>query len=64
MRHSLTGATPRLDRVPLRCVSCGAVLSGDPDEDPTGNAGEPICGECARNRDFDADLQLIDWEDR
>ena len=27
-------------------------LSGDPDEDPTGDAGMPICGNCARERDF------------
>ncbi len=36
----------------LRCATCGAALDGDPDEDPTGDAGMPICGECERNRDF------------
>jgi hypothetical protein len=36
----------------LVCVTCGAALDGDPDEDPTGDGGRPICGECARNRDF------------
>ena len=29
-------------------------LTGDPDEDPTGDAGLPICGECDRSRNFDA----------
>jgi hypothetical protein len=36
----------------VRCATCASVLDGDPDEDPTGDAGEPICGECARARDF------------
>ena len=36
----------------LRCATCGTPLNGDPDEDPTGDAGMPICGECSRNRDF------------
>ena len=36
----------------LRCATCGRALDGDPDEDPTGDAGRPICGECARERDF------------
>ena len=36
----------------LVCATCGHVLDGDPDEDPTGDAGMPICGECERNRDF------------
>ena len=36
----------------LYCATCGAALDGDPDEDPTGDAGRPICGECERNRDF------------
>jgi len=36
----------------IRCASCGNALDGDPDEDPTGDAGLPICGECARSRDF------------
>jgi hypothetical protein len=26
----------------LFCATCGAALSGDPDEDPTGDAGQPI----------------------
>ncbi len=36
----------------LRCATCDRGLDGDPDEDPTGDAGRPICGECARERDF------------
>jgi hypothetical protein len=39
------------------CASCGGPLTGDPDEDPTGDAGKPICGNCARERDwFDIDI--------
>lgn len=34
------------------CATCGRALDGDPDEDLTGDAGQPICGECARERDF------------
>ncbi len=41
-----------LDEPILYCATCGAPLTGDPDEDPTGDAGMPICGECERNRDF------------
>jgi hypothetical protein len=41
----------------LRCASCGSPLNGDPDEDPTGDAGMPICGNCARERDwFDTEV--------
>jgi hypothetical protein len=36
----------------LHCATCGKPLTGDPDEDPTGDAGMPIRGECARERDF------------
>jgi hypothetical protein len=38
--------------LPVTCASCGRDLNGDPDEDPTGDAGLPICGNCARERDF------------
>ena len=41
-----------MEDVTLRCATCGTPLNGDPDEDPTGDAGMPICGECARSRDF------------
>lgn len=42
------------------CATCGLPLDGDPDDDPTGDAGQPICGECDRARNFDADLEA-DW---
>ena len=38
----------------LRCATCGKALGGDPEDEPAGDAGEPICGECDRARDFDA----------
>ncbi len=41
-----------LDDVLLACATCGRALTGDPDEDPAGDAGLPTCGECARERDF------------
>ena len=47
-----------------RARPAARILDGDPDEDPTGDAGRPICGECERSRNFDADLQLMDEEDR
>ena len=43
----------------LRCATCHRALDGDPDEDPTGDAGMPICGECARERDF-FDMDMVD----
>lgn len=43
-------AAPLSDGV--RCATCGDALDGDPDEDPAGDAGLPICGECSRERDF------------
>ena len=36
----------------LFCAACHRALNGDPDEDPTGDAGRPICGDCARENDF------------
>lgn len=47
----------------LSCESCGALLDGDPDDDPTGEAGGPICGECDRARNFDDMLFALDAED-
>jgi hypothetical protein len=42
---------------PLLCALCGRALDGDPDEDPTGASGAPICGECARERHlFELDM--------
>ena len=52
------GATLRPAPIARVCATCGAVLNGDPDEDPTGDAGRPICGECERSRNFDADLEM------
>lgn len=45
----------------LTCASCGRALDGDRDEDPVGNAGEPICGECVREANF-FDLDIADGE--
>ncbi len=42
----------RMDDADAWCATCDRELDGDPDEDPTGDAGLPICGECARERDF------------
>jgi hypothetical protein len=44
---------------PLRCVTCDRALDGDPDEDPTGDAGRPICGDCRRAVEFDA-IDMLD----
>jgi len=41
------------------CASCGSQLTGDPDEDPTGDNGMPICGNCAREATY-FDLDLLD----
>lgn len=44
------------------CATCGIALDGiDPDEDPTGDAGQPICGNCDRERNF-FDLEIADGE--
>ena len=41
------------DDPPLRCATCGTELVGvDPDDDPEGEGGLPICGECNRARNF------------
>jgi len=45
----------------LSCATCGHALSGDPDEEVAGDAGRPICGECARERDF-FDLDIADGQ--
>jgi len=47
----MVGETTWLDGE-LRCATCDRALSGDPDEDPTGDAGQPICGECYREREY------------
>jgi hypothetical protein len=48
-----------VDEPILFCATCRRPLTGDPDEDPTGDDGMPICGECARERDF-FDLHMLD----
>jgi DNA-directed RNA polymerase subunit RPC12/RpoP len=45
----------------LRCATCGREFDGDPDENPTGDAGRPICGECARENDF-LTMDMLDGE--
>jgi hypothetical protein len=39
----------------LACATCGRLLLGsDPEDEPDGDAGLPICGECNRERNFAA----------
>ena len=49
-----------MEGAPL-CATCGRALDGDRDEELTGDAGRPICGECARERDFFV-IDLADGE--
>lgn len=37
----------------LACATCSALLGDDPEDEPDGDAGLPICGECNRARNFD-----------
>lgn len=46
---------------PLTCATCGTELDGDRDEDPVGDAGLPICGECERANHFTV-LDSMDGE--
>ncbi len=39
---------------PLECASCGRPLIDDAEDDPVGESGLPLCGECNRARNFDA----------
>jgi hypothetical protein len=49
--------------VPM-CHDCGALLEGDPDDRPEGGPdGLAICGPCARRRDEEADLAMLDARD-
>ena len=48
----------------LVCANCGTFLLGDPDEDPTGDGGKPICGECERNRNVESMLEDQDSRNR
>jgi hypothetical protein len=42
----------------LRCATCGQPLGFDPEDEPEGDAGLPICGECNRSRNFDVMLEF------
>ncbi len=44
----------------LICTSCGRPLEDDDEDEPEGDAGQPICGECNRARNFDA-IEREDW---
>jgi hypothetical protein len=38
----------------IACATCGRPLLGtDPEDEPDGDAGLPICGECNRARNFE-----------
>jgi hypothetical protein len=43
--------------IPLVCATCGRLLGDDPDDELDGDAGGPICGECYRAREHDAQLE-------
>jgi hypothetical protein len=43
------------------CSACGRPLDGDPEESE--EAGLPICAECERARNFDADMEMWDAAD-
>jgi hypothetical protein len=48
----------------LICERCGTPLGDDPDDDPSGApGGSPLCGECDRNRNIEADLGALDAQD-
>jgi hypothetical protein len=54
----------RLEGDWLVCERCGTALGADPDDDPVGGpGGTPLCGECERNRDMEADLSMLDAQD-
>jgi hypothetical protein len=40
--------------IALACATCGRPLGTDPEDEPDGDAGLPICGECNRERNFAA----------
>lgn len=43
---------------PLMCASCGRPLGDDVEDEPDGDAGLPICGECNRERNWAAIEEL------
>ena len=60
-RCAACGADVLLDPDPaLACAACGRLLIDDPEDDPVGESGLPLCGECNRARNFDADLEVLD----
>jgi hypothetical protein len=48
---------------PFICAACGRPLLGDPEDDPAGESGLPLCGECDRARNFDALLEAESLEE-
>ena len=50
---------------PLLCSRCGRRLDGiDPDEEPVGWDGQPLCGECVREREFiDQEVEMQEADD-
>ncbi len=48
----VAGASGLLDD-DLFCATCGRRLGTDPEDDPEGESGRPLCGECNRARNFD-----------
>ena len=44
--------------LPLDCHRCGRPLGDDPEDEPDGIDGLPLCGECSRNRDEAADFEM------
>jgi hypothetical protein len=45
----------------LMCAGCGRPLLGDPEDDPTGESGQPLGGECVRELNFAAveEIELL-----
>ena len=50
---------------PLLCSRCGRAVDGvDPDEEPISWDGQPLCGECVRERDFiDQEVEMQEADD-
>ena len=50
---------------PLLCSRCGRRLDGiDLDEEPVGWDGQPLCGECVREREFiDQEVEMQEAND-
>jgi hypothetical protein len=53
MKADRGGDRRELPRQRLACATCGRILGNDRDDEPRGDAGRPICGECNRARNFD-----------